>query len=146
MDTNSKERFFRKFEKSNNGCWEWISGIGNHGYGIFCYKHHPSLAHRISYQIRFGEIPKFMCVCHKCDNRICVNPDHLFLGTYKDNTQDMIRKGRQVLSSGNKSTKKMLWLIRNEQIKELRKQGFFYKEIRKIFNISEATAYRIANS
>lgn len=77
-------------------CWEWGRSIGNHGYG-FCYDKKVgkvTVAHRISYELHFGKIPKGLCVLHKCDNRSCVNPKHLFLGTAKDNALDKINKGR----------------------------------------------------
>lgn len=83
------EPFERRFEKGD-GCWEWKGAKTKAGYGWFSAK----IASRISWEIYRGKIPKDMLVCHKCDNPPCVNPDHLFLGTHKDNTLDMIKKGR----------------------------------------------------
>ncbi len=87
------ERFWEKVRKTNT-CWLWIGSIANHGYGQISYKLKPVVAHRISFELHYGAIPKGMWVLHRCDNKACVNPDHLFLGTNFDNVQDMIRKGR----------------------------------------------------
>jgi hypothetical protein len=72
-------------------CWEWKGKPKDTGYGTFLNGY----AHRYAYEIVNGPIPAGMCVLHRCDNRICVRPDHLFLGTKEDNTADMWSKGRQ---------------------------------------------------
>ncbi len=86
-------RFWPKVIKTN-GCWEWIGARCLTGHGKFWYNKRLGEAHRFSYEIHVGSIPKGMVICHKCDNPPCVNPEHLFLGTMKDNSQDMMAKGR----------------------------------------------------
>jgi len=77
------------------GCWLWMGSCGNSGYGKLSIGHSQRIsAHRASYALFNGPIEDNACVLHKCDVRTCVNPDHLFLGTKADNTQDMVRKGR----------------------------------------------------
>lgn len=80
--------------KEPNECWEWKSCTHKGGYGLLTYRSKMYLAHRISWQIHFGPIPKGMFVLHKCDNPVCTNPNHLFLGTQADNMKDMFAKGR----------------------------------------------------
>lgn len=84
---------------SPEGCWEWIAKtVTDFGYGSIGSGRgvSPFKAHRVAWALKNGPIPKGMCVCHRCDNPPCVNPDHLFLGTKKDNTRDMVSKGRMV--------------------------------------------------
>lgn len=79
-------------------CWNWKLKPQSHGYGVIRMLHHslPQLkAHRVAYEITYGDIPDNLYVLHKCDNRMCCNPSHLFLGTHADNMKDMIEKGRQ---------------------------------------------------
>jgi hypothetical protein len=87
------DKFWNKVDKGA-GCWEWAGCRHLNGYGVIGHNYKTYLAHRVSYEISFGIIPEGMLVCHKCDNRSCVNPDHLFIGSYHDNVIDMISKGR----------------------------------------------------
>lgn len=99
MDFRSEDiqRFLRKVAKSD-GCWQWLASLrGKTGYGAFKIGGKVMDAHRISYMIHKGAIPLGMLVCHECDNRQCVNPEHLWLGTYSDNRKDALNKGRAII-------------------------------------------------
>ena len=77
-----------------NGCWIWKKALAINGYGKIAWKEKSMPAHRISYSLFIGKIPNGTFVCHKCDVKSCVNPEHLFLGTHTENMKDMHRKGR----------------------------------------------------
>ena len=89
------------------GCWNWTGSFRKDGYGKLIVgskldgTRRTVTASRASYETFVGPIPTGMVVCHKCDNPRCVNPEHLFVGTWKDNYDDMVRKGRQKTAKGS---------------------------------------------
>src|SRR5690349_17498383 len=91
------ERFCEKYVVQPNGCWLWSAAQTVGGYGKFKVRGSSARAHRFSYEHASGSIPDGMFVCHRCDEPRCVNPDHLFLGSPKENMLDMVAKGRQPL-------------------------------------------------
>lgn len=88
------EWFWLHVKKVHGGCWEWTGACSHNGYGTLSTSYPERRAHRYVWLTQHGPIPRGMLVLHKCDNRRCVNPSHLFLGTAKDNTRDMQAKGR----------------------------------------------------
>lgn len=91
-----RSRFWRKvLIRSENECWTWIGSEKSNGYGVFTYLGKNYLAHRVAYFLyNNGAMDQTMLVCHTCDNPWCVNPKHLWEGTSKDNSQDMVLKKR----------------------------------------------------
>ena len=92
-------RFWRRVantRRDDNGCWNWQGANNGKGYGVLKVGDKMRLAHRIAYLLSKGEIPDGLLVCHSCDNRACVNPAHLWLGTQSDNLRDGVAKGRPI--------------------------------------------------
>lgn len=95
MSGSVQDRFSAKVSpEPMSGCWLWTGSFRRDGYGSLSIDGVTHAAHRVSWWLSKGEIHDGLCVLHRCDNRACVNPDHLWLGTKRDNTNDMLRKGR----------------------------------------------------
>jgi hypothetical protein len=92
--TTLTDRFWAKVSQSEDGCWEWTASIATSGYGQIRAAGKPRYAHRVSWELHNGEIPDGRWVLHTCDNRRCVRPDHLYLGSAKDNAADTHQRGR----------------------------------------------------
>lgn len=125
---------------TESGCWIWIGSESNVGYGRFWRKKTKShiYAHRLSFILNKGSIPDEMYVCHKCDNRLCVNPDHLFLGSHIENIKDMVLKGRQ--SKGIKNGHSKLSL---SDVKDIRTSNDTNSSLAKRYNVNPSTISRV---
>jgi DNA-binding CsgD family transcriptional regulator len=137
----TEQRFFEKVEKTDS-CWNWKASKNSKGYGLFNYKK-VMTAHRFSWERINGKVPEGLCVLHRCDNRKCVNPDHLWVGTQLENIADRDAKGRQICPSGESNGNSIL---KEEQVIEIRKLnsgGVSYYKIAPMFNISERTVSQI---
>jgi len=118
-----REHIFKIFKKNTeldkvSGCILWKNKLIKRGYGAVQYEGKPMSAHRVSWMINRGPIPKGMCVCHHCDNPACVNHKHLFLGTFKDNWDDMVKKGRRRAVAGDDCSWSKLTEVQVREIKK----------------------------
>lgn len=149
VDDKARLRFLAKFEKRQKSmCWWWKAQKDKNGYGRMKFKingrHVATPAHRVSWEIYRSPIPKGMLVCHRCDNPSCVNPHHLFLGTWMDNYKDMENKGRRKSSKGSSNGSSRLNEKKVIEIRFLRAQyGSASNWLSAKFNISSATISRI---
>ncbi len=137
-----KNRFENKFEKIENGCWLWLASTFHNGYGQFQFEGRPQHASRVSYVLYKDEIPNGLFVCHTCDNPLCVNPEHLFLGTHKDNMQDKIKKGRHVSSIGENNGKSKLT---ENDVRDIRQSKESAKILAEKYSINSDYVYLIKN-
>lgn len=136
----------RLYKNPENGCWEWLGFTMPYGHGRIGFRDKVYLTHRISYELHKGNIPIGMNVCHKCDNPKCCNPNHLFLGTQKDNMLDAWKKGRLSILLPMLGEKNPLAKLTNKQAKQIRKRlrhGEKGVDLAKEFKVSQTLISRI---
>lgn len=145
MRKTVEERFWAKVNKTNS-CWLWTAGTYPVGYGKFAVANGTSAsttigAHRMAWRLTYGD-PGTQHVLHRCDNRLCVNPAHLFLGTNFDNIADMVAKNRQ--SRGESSG---LNTLTEQDVRAIRKAAVHQRqcELAAQYGVSRATICRIVN-
>ena len=133
------ERFNEKWEPvTETGCWIWMASVLPQGYGNFGFNGKIEKAHRAAYMLFKGQIPEGMFVCHRCDVPSCVNPTHLFLGTPKDNTQDMINKRRDVNHGPKGEAHRKAKLTENDVITIRTMEGkLLQREIGDLYGITQ---------
>jgi hypothetical protein len=143
----TEERFWCKVVHTDNGCWEWTGSITPKGYGMFRYNGKTQTAHRVSWQINRGEIPYGADVLHICDNRKCINPDHLWLGTDQDNMDDMYNKGRDWHLSREKHPMAKLTVEEVDAIRSIYSNGdATQRQLAKEFGVHQGTIFYIVNN
>lgn len=138
--------FWRMVNKRGpDECWEWQGDTYGTGYGRLTHDSKTIRVHQFSYKLHIGPIPNGMFVCHKCDHPACVNPNHLFLGTPKDNMDDMIQKGRKVTKPGDTNAFAKLANSDIPKIRKLSQDGLSNQQIAERFHVSRSTISMIVN-
>ena len=135
-------RFWEKVDKSGE-CWNWTAAKRSTGYGCIKVAGRLISSHRFSYVLHFGDVPQGKIVCHNCDNRLCVRPDHLFAGSPLDNVRDMDSKGRCDRVCGERSTNAKLTDDKVQEILFLRQFGLTYKEISACVEVSHRSVEKV---
>ena len=145
MSQSLAERFSTKYEVDPvSGCWVWTACRSATGYGKIGNMGRTMAAHRVSYELYVSPVGDGMCVLHKCDNRPCVNPQHLFVGTKADNTQDMIQKGRAAHPRGDDAPSAKLDSSQVLRIRERCMCGESYVVLAREYGISKRSVCSIA--
>ena len=141
MSAKAKAKFLERVEKSSRGCWLWMGSKVHNGYGQLMFSGKMWRAHRLSWAFEFGAIPAGCQILHKCDNRDCVNPKHLYTGTHQDNMEDMTKRNRQAKGSRHGVSK----LTENQalEIKASLLGGCKSKDIAHKYNLTPSTVSHI---
>jgi hypothetical protein len=140
--------FWRRVDKSPHpkGCWMWEgSKAGTHKdkYGRMGYGKTRPGAHRFSWVLHNGPVPDDMEILHKCDNTLCVNPDHLYVGTHHRNMLDRKARGRGNHPTGERHPKAKLTVEQVEEIRKLGSKGYSNRELGKMFGVSNTAVFHI---
>jgi hypothetical protein len=145
----TRSRFEEKYTpEPNTGCWLWIGAMAPGGYGkmrIGGRKVTPTLAHRVSYALHFGPFPDSLDVLHRCDQPVCVNPDHLFLGTQSDNNADRHRKGRTARGTSARGTQAYQSKLTAEEVRLIRSLSGPNRLLAERFGVTRRTIDRVKN-
>lgn len=136
-------RFYEKVYKMSGdkgGCWVWTAATDSHGYGLFRLDGHGEQVRATHYSmyLHTGFMAQTLLVCHKCDHRYCVNPDHLFFGTHDDNMKDMAEKGRAAHGSTHNKSK-----LSDTDIQFIRNSGLTNVALGKMLKVSHSTIARV---
>lgn len=137
MKRNFTHQDFKDLLVPNGECLEWSMARQIKGYGVTKIKGRQYTTHRLSYELEYGPIPKDMYVCHKCDNPICCNPEHLFLGTHQDNMTDRHAKGRTYIVKLSEQ--------KIHEIRDLASTSMTQKDIGDMYDISPTMVRLIKN-
>lgn len=131
--------------RKTTGCWFWTGSVNTiTGYGRCRIDARTSTAHRLSYRLAYGPVPDGLSVCHHCDTRLCVRPDHLFVGTTADNLRDMVLKGRNALKQGECNPKARLSGMKVLKIRTLYRTGqYLQRQLATRFGVSQLTISNI---
>jgi hypothetical protein len=138
-----EDRFWSYVAKSGD-CWEWVGTRRPEGYGLFWNGERQVRAHRFAWELVNGPIPAGLSLCHSCDNPPCVRPDHLFVGTQRQNLEDMTRKGRRrsrpPVREQNGSANAMAKLTEEQvaHIKGMAAAGHYHDDIAARFGVTRA--------
>ena len=139
-DDRIKDRISKRVSITERGCWQWQGTANGGGYGLMCYQGKSQSAHRVSFMVFNGPIPEGLHVMHICDNPGCVNPDHLLVGTAKENRADCKNKGRLNAKRGSENG---FAKLTEEEVLEIRTSDIGPRELAKKFGLHEGSVCNI---
>lgn len=133
------KKLTNSYTVTDSGCWEWKNYKNRGGYGVINIDNTTYLVHRIAWWAHHRQTPpSHLKVCHTCDNRACINPTHLFLGTQLDNVRDCLRKGR-FTRKGNSGEKHPLAILNEDKVVAILRDSRKYKDIAASYGCAEST-------